>query len=73
VQDHKNNLHMALENLQALNLNAGQVRRVAVASQGTLHIEIHESEKSRFFVYEANELSELLAEKESKIPFFFCH
>ena len=59
---------MALENLQALNLNAGQVRRVAVASQGTLHIEIHESEKSRFFVYEANELSELLAEKESKIP-----
>jgi len=59
---------MALLKLQTLNLNSGQVRRVAVASQGTLHIEINESEKPRFFVYEANELSELQPENDSKIP-----
>ena len=49
MQDQKNTLAIALEKLQALHLNAEQVRRVAVASQGTLHIEVHQGEMQRFF------------------------
>lgn len=68
MQDQKNTLAIALEKLQALHLNAEQVRRVAVASQGTLHIEVHQGEMQRFFVYDENELTELQAKNDSKIP-----
>ena len=59
---------MALAKLQALHLSTEQVRRVAVASQGTLHIEVHEGIKQRFFVFEDNELSESQVKNDKKIP-----
>ena len=68
MKDQKNTLAAALLKLQALGLGKEQVRRVAVASQGMLHLEVHEGKKQRFFVFEQNELSELLAENDSKIP-----
>ena len=68
MKDQSNSLDSALLKLAAINLPAEQVRRVAVASQGTLHIEIEEGEKQRFFVFEENEISELLVENDSKIP-----
>ena len=68
MKDQKNTLATALLKLQSLNLGKEQVRRVAVASQGTLHLEVHEGKNQRFFVFEKNELSELLAENDSKIP-----
>lgn len=68
MKDQKNTLAKALLKLQALDLGKEQVRRVAVTSQGMLHLEVHEGKKQRFFVLEQNELSELLAENDSKIP-----
>lgn len=68
MQDQQNTLILALEALQALHLHKEQVRRVAVASQGTLHIEIHEDGRQRFFIYEDHELTELQAKEDSKIP-----
>lgn len=68
MSDQKNTLATALLKLQALNLGVEQVRRVAVASQGTLHFEVHEGKNQRFFVFEDNGLSELLVENDTKIP-----
>jgi hypothetical protein len=68
MNDQKNTLAKALLKLQALHMGNEQVRRVAVMSQGTLHLEVHAGEKQRFFVFEQNELSELLPEKDRKIP-----
>ena len=68
MKNQENTLAAALLKLQALNLSSGQVRRVAVASQGTLYIETHEDEKQRYFVFEENKLSELLPENDSRIP-----
>ena len=68
MKDQKNTLDSALLKLKALDLRTEQVRRVAVASLGTLYIETEEGEKQRFFVFEGNELSELLIENDSKIP-----
>ena len=45
-----------------------QVRRVAVASQGALHIEIEAGDKQRFFVFEEDELTELQIENDARIP-----
>jgi len=68
MTDQENTLATALLELQALNLSAEQVRRVAVASQGTLHFEVHQGKEQRFFVFEKNKLSELLVEDETNIP-----
>jgi len=68
MNDQEKNLTAALLKLKALNLSSEQVKRVAVASQGTLYIEIHEDEKQRYFVFEENKLSELLPENDSRIP-----
>lgn len=68
MKDQKNTLTEALLKLKALNLSSGQVRRVAVASQGALYIETHEDEEQRYFVFEEGKLTELLPENDSRIP-----
>jgi len=68
MKDQKNTLATALRELQALKLGKEQVRRVAVASKGTLHLEVHVGNRQRFFIFEENTLSELLAENDKKIP-----
>ena len=68
MKDQRNTLDSALLKLKALDLHTEQVRRVAVASQGTLYIETEEGERQRFFVFEENELSELLIENDTRIP-----
>jgi len=68
VQERNHTLDTALQKLRDLHLNAGQVRRVAVASQGSLQLEVADGEKHRFFVYEGNELIELLVENDTRIP-----
>jgi hypothetical protein len=62
-------LHEAFVELQTRQLRMEQVRRVAVEREGTFHIEVHEAGKQRFFVFEANELIEIEAETDPKIPF----
>ena len=73
MQDRKSprqdTLNSALKKLQNLQLGLEQVRRVAVERKGVVHIEVHEADKQRFFVYETNELHELQAENDPKIPF----
>jgi len=61
-------LRQALAKLQGLQLDNEQVKRVAVGRQGVLHIEVHEADAQRFFVYEANGLRELQPENDPKIP-----
>lgn len=61
-------LQRAFAELRTRQLTTEQVRRVTVERQGAIHIEVHESEKQRFFVYEAAELLELLPEHDPKIP-----
>jgi hypothetical protein len=68
MTEQKHTLATALLELQALKLGKEQVRRVAVASQGTLHLEIHKGNSQRFFIFEDNALSELLVENDKKIP-----
>lgn len=68
MKDQKNTLAKALLELSSLDLGNEHVRRVAVTSQGALHLEVHEGKKQRFFVFEQSELSELLAENDRKIP-----
>ena len=65
----QNTLQMALAKLSDCHqLDMKQVRRVAIERQGAIHIEVHESGKHRFFVYEANILRELSPEDDPKIP-----
>lgn len=59
---------MALLELHDLQLSARQIRRVAVTSQGSLHIEVAGGEKHRFFVYGDTGLTELRVEEDAKIP-----
>ena len=61
-------LHAALTKLQSRGLDQRQVRRVAVERKGTLHFEVHEAGKQRFFVYQSNELRELQPVNDLKIP-----
>ena len=61
--------HAALAQLAGLKLDLKQVRRVAVERNGVLHIEVHEAGKRRYFVFELNELRELHAGTDLKIPF----
>ena len=68
-QPRQDTLNSALTKLQTLQLNLEQVRRVAVERKGVVHIEVHEAGKQRFFVYETNELHEIQAENDPKIPF----
>lgn len=68
MKDQRDTLALALLKLQALGLDKEQVRRVAVASQGTIHLEVHEGREQRFFVFEESELSELLVGNDKKIP-----
>lgn len=68
MQENKYILDKALLKLQALQLQAEQVRRVAVTSRGSLQIEVAEGDNHRFFVYQGNDLTELQVENESKIP-----
>ena len=63
MKEQTNTLASALLKLQALNLNEEQVRRVAVASQGSIYIETHEDEKQRYFVFEEKVASALLVIK----------
>jgi len=61
-------LQMALLKLFDLNLTMQQVRRVAVERLGDIYIEVHETGRQRFFIFEANELRELQPENDRKIP-----
>ena len=65
----QNVLQAALAKLPERQLSAGQVKRVAVGRQGTIHIEVEAAAgKLRFFAYAANELCELRPEGDLKIP-----
>lgn len=68
VQEPGSILDRVLLKLHDLNLKARQVRRVAVTSEGSLHLEIAEGNKQRFFVYGEPGLIELQAENDAKIP-----
>ncbi len=64
----QNSLHTALSKLQDRGFHEGQVRRVSVERKGALHIEIHAAERLHFFVYKSNEIKELQAVNDPKIP-----
>lgn len=61
--------HEAMMGLQEYRLGPEQVRRVAVARSGEIHIEAHQEDQQRFLVYDSGRLREIYPQDDLKIPF----
>ena len=61
-------LQLAFKELKNVNLDVDLVRRVAIERAGAIHIEVHQADKQRFFLYDDNQFQELQAGRDAKIP-----
>lgn len=61
-------LQLAFRKLKNVNLGVDLVRRVAIERAGAIHIEVHQADKQRFFLYDDNQFQELQVGQDAKIP-----